>query len=141
MPFPAVAQGRRHRLTLTRATHVLHYDRWWNPAVKDQATDRAYRIGQDRPVQVHRLIAEGTVEDKIKALPEKKRDLADAVIGSGERWIAELSDSELADLVGLRGTPSRERPRILEPHLVGRRVGGRSSSRHLSQTACRGPTD
>ncbi len=89
-------------LTLTRATHVLHYDRWWNPAVEDQATDRAYRIGQDRPVQVHRLIAEGTLEDKIAALLEKKRALADAVIGSGERWIAELSDSELSELVSLR---------------------------------------
>ncbi|HXL93272.1 MAG TPA: DEAD/DEAH box helicase [Streptosporangiaceae bacterium] len=89
-------------LTLTRATHVLHYDRWWNPAVEDQATDRAYRIGQDRPVQVHRLIAEGTLEDRIAALLEKKRELADAVIGSGEGWIAELSDGELADLVSLR---------------------------------------
>jgi hypothetical protein len=89
-------------LTLTRATHVLHYDRWWNPAVEDQATDRAYRIGQDRPVQVHRLIAEGTLEDRIAVLLEKKRDLADAVIGSGERWIAELSDDELAELVSLR---------------------------------------
>jgi SNF2 family DNA or RNA helicase len=89
-------------LTLTRATHVLHYDRWWNPAVEDQATDRAYRIGQDRPVQVHRLIAEGTLEDRIAALLETKRELADAVIGSGERWISELSDEELADLVSLR---------------------------------------
>jgi len=92
-------------LTLTRATHVLHYDRWWNPAVEDQATDRAYRIGQDRPVQVHRLIAEGTLEDRIAALLEKKRELADAVIGSGEGWIAELSDAELADLVSLRVAP------------------------------------
>jgi SNF2 family DNA or RNA helicase len=89
-------------LTLTRATHVLHYDRWWNPAVEDQATDRAYRIGQDRPVQVHRLIAEGTLEDRIAALLEKKRELADAVIGSGEGWIAELSDSDLTELVSLR---------------------------------------
>jgi SNF2 family DNA or RNA helicase len=89
-------------LTLTQATHVLHYDRWWNPAVEDQATDRAYRIGQDRPVQVHRLIAEGTLEDRIAALLETKRDLADAVIGSGERWIAELSDAELTELVSLR---------------------------------------
>ncbi len=92
-------------LTLTRATHVLHYDRWWNPAVEDQATDRAYRIGQDRPVQVHRLIAEGTLEDRIAALLEKKRELADAVIGSGEGWIAELSDTELAELVSLRAAP------------------------------------
>src|SRR5258708_7946947 len=76
--------------------------RWWNPAVEDQATDRAYRIGQDRPVQVHRLIAEGTLEDRIAALLEKKRELADAVIGSGEGWIAELSDSELTELVSLR---------------------------------------
>ncbi|HEY2575466.1 MAG TPA: SNF2-related protein [Streptosporangiaceae bacterium] len=90
-------------LTLTRATHVLHYDRWWNPAVEDQATDRAYRIGQDRPVQVHRLIAEGTLEDRIAALLEKKRDLADAVVGSGERWIADLSNDELTALVSLRG--------------------------------------
>jgi superfamily II DNA or RNA helicase len=89
-------------LTLTRATHVLHYDRWWNPAVEDQATDRAYRIGQDRPVQVHRLIAEGTLEDRIATLLEKKRELADAVIGSGEGWITEMSDAELADLVSLR---------------------------------------
>ena len=92
-------------LTLTRATHVLHYDRWWNPAVEDQATDRAYRIGQDRPVQVHRLIAEGTLEDRIAVLLEKKRELADAVIGSGEGWIAELSDAELAELVSLRAAP------------------------------------
>jgi superfamily II DNA or RNA helicase len=91
-------------LTLTRATHVLHYDRWWNPAVEDQATDRAYRIGQDRPVQVHRLIAEGTLEDRIAALLETKRELADAVIGSGEGWIADLSDAELAELVSLRAT-------------------------------------
>jgi superfamily II DNA or RNA helicase len=89
-------------LTLTRATHVVHYDRWWNPAVEDQATDRAYRIGQDRPVQVHRLIAEGTLEDRIAALLVKKRELAEAVIGSGEGWIAELSDDELTELVSLR---------------------------------------
>ncbi len=89
-------------LTLTRATHVIHYDRWWNPAVEDQATDRAYRIGQDRPVQVHRMIAEGTLEDRIATLLETKRDLADAVVGSGEGWIGELSDAELADLVTLR---------------------------------------
>ncbi len=92
-------------LTLTRATHVLHYDRWWNPAVEDQATDRAYRIGQDRPVQVHRLIAEGTLEDRIAALLETKRELADAVLGSGEGWIGELSDAELTELVSLRAAP------------------------------------
>ncbi|MFE6612395.1 DEAD/DEAH box helicase [Amycolatopsis sp. NPDC057786] len=88
-------------LNLTKATHVIHYDRWWNPAVEDQATDRAYRIGQDRPVQVHRLIAEGTLEERIAKVLETKRGLADAVVGAGENWITELTDDELADLVRL----------------------------------------
>ncbi|MFM9372690.1 DEAD/DEAH box helicase [Streptomyces sp. Da 82-17] len=90
-------------LNLTRAEHVVHYDRWWNPAVEAQATDRAYRIGQTQPVQVHRLIAEGTVEDRIAAMLERKRELADAVLGSGEAALTELTDAELADLVALRG--------------------------------------
>ncbi|MFF3896027.1 SNF2-related protein [Streptomyces sp. NPDC001812] len=89
-------------LNLTRAEHVVHYDRWWNPAVEAQATDRAYRIGQTRPVQVHRLIAEGTIEDRIAALLVRKRELADAVLGSGEAALTELTDAELADLVELR---------------------------------------
>ncbi|MDQ0380140.1 DEAD/DEAH box helicase [Amycolatopsis thermophila] len=88
-------------LNLTRATHVIHYDRWWNPAVEDQATDRAYRIGQDRPVQVHRLIAEGTLEERIAGVLADKRGLAESVIGAGEDWITELSDDELTDLVRL----------------------------------------
>jgi SNF2 family DNA or RNA helicase len=92
-------------LNLTRATHVVHYDRWWNPAVEDQATDRAYRIGQDRPVQVHRLVTEGTLEDRIAALLESKRGLAEAVVGAGEAWITELSNAELVELVSLQGTP------------------------------------
>jgi SNF2 family DNA or RNA helicase len=91
-------------LNLTRAGHVVHYDRWWNPAVEDQATDRAYRIGQTQPVQVHKLIAEGTVEEKIADMLRQKRELADAVLGSGEAAFSELSDAELADLVALRGT-------------------------------------
>ena len=90
-------------LNLTRATHVVHYDRWWNPAVEDQATDRAYRIGQDRPVQVHRLVTEGTLEDRIAELLASKRGLAEAVVGAGEAWITELSDAELAELVSLQG--------------------------------------
>jgi SNF2 family DNA or RNA helicase len=89
-------------LNLTRADHVVHYDRWWNPAVEAQATDRAYRIGQTRPVQVHRLITEGTVEDRIAALLEAKKGLADAVLGSGEQALTELTNDELADLVELR---------------------------------------
>ncbi len=90
-------------LNLTRATHVVHYDRWWNPAVEDQASDRAYRIGQDRPVQIHRLVTEGTIEDRIATLLATKRDLADRVVGAGESWISELSNDELTELVSLRG--------------------------------------
>ncbi|WP_175408004.1 DEAD/DEAH box helicase [Streptomyces sp. TRM64462] len=91
-------------LNLTRAGHVVHYDRWWNPAVEAQATDRAYRIGQTQPVQVHRLIAEGTVEDRIAAMLARKRRLADAVLGgAGEAALTELTDAELAELVELRG--------------------------------------
>jgi SNF2 family DNA or RNA helicase len=90
-------------LNLTRAGHVVHYDRWWNPAVEAQATDRAHRIGQTRPVQVHRLIAEGTVEDRIAAMLERKKELAEAVLGSGEAALTELTDAELAELVELRG--------------------------------------
>jgi hypothetical protein len=89
-------------LNLTRAGHVIHYDRWWNPAVEEQATDRAYRIGQTQPVQVHRLVAEGTVEDRIAEMLASKRALADAVLGSGEAALTELTDRELADLVSLR---------------------------------------
>ncbi|MEU9241312.1 DEAD/DEAH box helicase [Streptomyces sp. NPDC048385] len=91
-------------LNLTRAGHVIHYDRWWNPAVEDQATDRAYRIGQTQPVQVHKLIAEGTVEDRVAEMLRQKRELADSVLGSGEAAFSELSDSELAELVTLRRT-------------------------------------
>ncbi|MFR0354314.1 DEAD/DEAH box helicase [Streptomyces sediminimaris] len=90
-------------LNLTRAEHVVHYDRWWNPAVEAQATDRAYRIGQSRPVQVHRLIAEGTIEDRIADMLGRKRELADAVLGQGEAALTELTDSELAEWVELRG--------------------------------------
>ncbi|MFK4067842.1 DEAD/DEAH box helicase [Streptomyces sp. NPDC029674] len=92
-------------LNLTRAGHVIHYDRWWNPAVEEQATDRAYRIGQTQPVQVHRLVTEGTVEDRIAELLAAKQALADAVLGDGgEVALTELSDAELADLVALRRT-------------------------------------
>ncbi|WP_026117518.1 DEAD/DEAH box helicase [Nocardiopsis alkaliphila] len=88
-------------LNLTRAGHVVHFDRWWNPAVEEQATDRAYRIGQTRSVQVHRIIAEGTLEDRIASMLRSKRHLADAVLSSGEAALSELSDTELAGLVKL----------------------------------------
>jgi superfamily II DNA or RNA helicase len=92
-------------LNLTRAGHVIHFDRWWNPAVEEQATDRAYRIGQTQPVQVHRLVTEGTVEDRIAEMLTAKRALADAILGSGETALTELTDRELSDLVSLRRTP------------------------------------
>ncbi|MFE7749566.1 DEAD/DEAH box helicase [Streptomyces sp. NPDC057428] len=90
-------------LNLTRAGHVVHFDRWWNPAVEAQATDRAYRIGQTQPVQVHRLIAEGTIEDRIAAMLARKQGIADAVLGADEAALTELTDAELAELVELRG--------------------------------------
>ncbi|MCF2537509.1 DEAD/DEAH box helicase [Streptomyces sp. FB2] len=89
-------------LNLTRAGHVVHFDRWWNPAVEEQATDRAYRIGQTQPVQVHRLITEGTIEDRIADMLASKRALADAILGTGESALTELTDRELTDLVSLR---------------------------------------
>jgi SNF2 family DNA or RNA helicase len=91
-------------LNLTAASHVIHLDRWWNPAVEDQATDRAYRIGQHRSVFVHKLVSAGTVEERIDELIASKRDLADRVLGTGERWMTELSTDDLRDLVALRST-------------------------------------
>ena len=89
-------------LNLTRADHVVHFDRWWNPAVEEQASDRAHRIGQTRSVQVHRMITTGTIEERIAELLARKRSIADAVLVSGESALTELSDSELRDLVTLR---------------------------------------
>ncbi len=88
-------------LNLTAATNVVHYDRWWNPAVEDQATDRAYRIGQTKAVTVHRIITEGTVEDRVADLLTAKRKLAASVTGAGESWIGDLDDNDLAELVEL----------------------------------------
>ncbi|MER7245788.1 DEAD/DEAH box helicase [Kribbella sp. NPDC000426] len=111
-------------LTLTKATHVVHYDRWWNPAVEDQATDRAYRIGQDQPVQVHRLVTENTLEDRISTVINAKRDLADAVVGSGEAWLSELSDAELTELVELSTTPAKSgSASAYNPSAVGKSDG------------------
>ncbi len=88
-------------LNLTAASHVIHYDRWWNPAVEDQATDRAYRIGQRRNVQVHKMITQGTLEERIDQIVENKRALAESVVGSGEGWVTELDDDALRRLVSL----------------------------------------
>ncbi|MEX2414803.1 MAG: DEAD/DEAH box helicase [Paenibacillaceae bacterium] len=89
-------------LNLTAANHVFHYDRWWNPAVEEQATDRVYRIGQIRDVQVHKFIALGTLEERIDDMLEMKKELSRQVIGTGEAWITELSTDELRDLFALR---------------------------------------
>ena len=88
-------------LNLTAASHVVHYDRWWNPAVEDQATDRAWRIGQRSTVVVHKLVTQGTIEERIAAVMDEKRAVADAAVGRGEAWIGELSTDELARLVRL----------------------------------------
>ena len=88
-------------LNLTAASQVIHYDLWWNPAVEAQATDRAYRIGQQRNVQVHRLITENTFEEKIDAMIQGKKELADLTVASGEQWITELSDKDIQELVSL----------------------------------------
>ncbi|MEV1316529.1 DEAD/DEAH box helicase [Micromonospora arborensis] len=88
-------------LTLTAANHVVHVDRWWNPAVEDQATDRAFRIGQSRRVQVRKFVCAGTVEEKVAAMIAEKRSLAERVVGTGEQWITELSTGQLRDLFAL----------------------------------------
>nr|AHE14868.1 putative helicase [uncultured bacterium] len=90
-------------LNLTRATTVLHYDRWWNPAVEDQATDRAHRIGQRARVHVYKLVTGGTLEERIEELLVRKRRLADAVVSPGETWLTELDDGDLRALVELTG--------------------------------------
>jgi SNF2 family DNA or RNA helicase len=89
-------------LNLTRANHVFHFDRWWNPAVEDQATDRAFRIGQVRNVEVHKFVTVGTLEETIDDMIESKRALAQAVVGRGEQWLTELSTDDLRELVRLR---------------------------------------
>ncbi len=89
-------------LNLTAANHVIHLDRWWNPAVEDQATDRAYRIGQRKTVGVHKLVSMGTIEERIDAMIAEKRALAEAVVGTGEGWVTELSTAELRSVISLR---------------------------------------
>jgi SNF2 family DNA or RNA helicase len=88
-------------LNLTAANQVIHFDRWWNPAVEDQATDRAFRIGQRRDVQVRKLVCAGTLEERIDAIIEAKKQLAASVLGTGEAWLTELSTAELRRIVAL----------------------------------------
>jgi SNF2 family DNA or RNA helicase len=89
-------------LNLTAANHVFHFDRWWNPAVENQATDRAFRIGQHRTVNVHKMISEGTLEERIDQMIEQKTELAQQIIGAGESWLTELSTGQLRELLTLR---------------------------------------
>ena len=89
-------------LNLTAASHVIHFDRWWNPAVENQATDRAFRIGQSRNVLVHKFVCQGTIEEKIDALIEEKTQLAtDLLEGGAEKILTEMTDTELIQLVSL----------------------------------------
>ncbi|MDN5744024.1 MAG: SWF/SNF helicase family protein, partial [Nocardioidaceae bacterium] len=110
-------------LNLTRADHVIHLDRWWNPAVEEQATDRAYRIGQTRPVQVHRMITRGTIEERVAQLLDRKRQLADAVLARGDAALTELSNEELRDLVTLRRSTHEH-----ADHAAGGAAGGAAGS-------------
>ena len=88
-------------LNLTAANHVFHYDRWWNPAVENQATDRAFRIGQTSNVQVHKFMCAGTLEERIDLMIEAKQATAERVVGTGEGWLTELSNDELRDVLSL----------------------------------------
>ena len=90
-------------LNLMAANCVVHFDRWWNPAVESQATDRAYRIGQHRDVQVRTLVCAGKVEERVDRLIDAERDPADRVVGPGKAWLAELSTEELARVLRLSG--------------------------------------
>lgn len=89
-------------LNLTAANHVIHYDLWWNPAVEAQATDRAYRIGQERNVMVYRLLSTGTFEERIDEMIQSKKELANLTISSGESWITEFNNDQLRDLVNIK---------------------------------------
>ncbi len=88
-------------LNLTSANHVFHFDRWWNPAVENQATDRVFRIGQARNVQIHKFICAGTLEEKIDEMIERKKEIAEKVVGAGEDWLTELSNDDLKEVLAL----------------------------------------
>jgi len=88
-------------LNLTAANHVFHFDRWWNPAVENQATDRAFRIGQTKNVQVHKFVCVGTLEERIDQMIEQKKELAESIVGSGENWVTEMSTDQLKELFAL----------------------------------------
>ena len=95
-------------ITLTNANHVFHFDRWWNPAVENQATDRAYRIGQKKKVFAHKFVTIGTLEEKIDTMLERKQKMADSVIGTGESWLTELDNEAFRELIQLSKTAIME---------------------------------
>ena len=97
-------------LNLTAANQVIHYDQWWNPAVEEQATDRAYRIGQKRNVQVRKFICKGTLEERIASILKSKKELVDSIVGSARNMITEMSMDELRDLLTLSATSLKEQP-------------------------------
>jgi SNF2 family DNA or RNA helicase len=88
-------------LNLTKANHVFHFDRWWNPAVENQATDRAFRIGQKKNVQVYKYICQGTLEERIDELIEQKQQLADYIVTNDESWLTEMDNEQIASLITL----------------------------------------
>jgi non-specific serine/threonine protein kinase len=88
-------------LNLTAASHVIHVDRWWNPAVEDQATDRAFRIGQSKDVQVRKFVCAGTLEERIDEMIQEKKGLAERIVGAGESWLTELSTAQLREVIAL----------------------------------------
>ncbi len=91
-------------ITLTKANHVFHFDRWWNPAVEDQATDRAFRIGQKKNVFVHKFVAMGTLEERIDEMIEDKKKLAGSIVGADESWLTELDNNAFKKLIALNKT-------------------------------------
>ena len=89
-------------LNLTKADYVFILDPWWNPAVENQATDRAFRIGQQKTVHVHKFVCTGTLEERIDQMIEQKMELADNIVGSGEKWMSELTAGQLREMLVLR---------------------------------------
>jgi SNF2 family DNA or RNA helicase len=119
-------------LNLTAANHVFHYDRWWNPAVENQATDRAFRIGQTRRVLVHKFVCSGTLEERVDEMIEQKVELAQNVIGSGERWLTELSTDQLREVLSLSyedadPTHAGKKPVGITASEIRRQVGASTS--------------
>ncbi|WP_273661027.1 DEAD/DEAH box helicase [Corynebacterium heidelbergense] len=116
-------------ITLTQASVVIHVDRWWNPAVEDQATDRAYRIGQDKNVDVYKLVTKGTIDERIHDIIAAKRELAGDIIGAGEGWIANLDDADLAELWHLRSASEEVATWREAGDYTGKDTGGKTGAK------------